>query len=46
MWLLERIGFGLADHIITYTPSMADELDFGHYHGKLHTNGARYIDTE
>lgn len=44
--LLERIGFRLADHIITYTPSMADELNLERYNSKLHTNGARYIDTE
>lgn len=46
VWLLERAGFRLADRIITYTPSMADELDLGGYRSKLHTNGARYIDTE
>jgi len=46
VWVLEQIGFLLADHIVTYTPSMAEELDLGRYDSKLHTSGARYIDTE
>lgn len=46
VWLLERIGYRFADHIITYTPSMADELDLNGYASKLHTSGGRYIDTD
>jgi len=46
VWALERIGFLLADHIVTYTPSMAEELDLARYESKLHSSGARYIDTE
>ncbi len=46
IWLLERIGFEVADDIITYTPSMAEELDLSRYKSKLHTSGARYIDTD
>jgi len=46
VWSLERIGFLLADHIVTYTPSMADELDLERFSEKLHTTGARYVDTD
>lgn len=46
VWLLERIGFRLADHIVTYTPSMAAELDLDAYEHKLHTTGARCVDTD
>ena len=46
VWLLERAGYGLADAIVTYTPSMAEELDLNRYGEKLYPNGARYIDTE
>lgn len=44
--MLERIGYRLASHIVTYTPSMAAELGLGRYEWKLHTDGARYVDTE
>ncbi len=44
--LIERLGFRLATHIVTYTPSMAVELGLDRYDGKLHTDGARYVDTE
>ncbi len=43
---LERIGYGLADGIVTYTPAMAEQLDLDRYEHKLHPYGARYVDTE
>lgn len=46
MWLLERIGYRLAHAIITYTPTMATELDLDRYDHKLYTNGARFVDTD
>lgn len=46
VWLLERIGYRLADAIITYTPSMATELELGRFKQKLYPNGARFVDTE
>lgn len=44
--LLETVGYRLADAIITYTPSMAEELGLDRYEEKLYPNGARYVDTE
>ena len=44
--LLERIGYRAADAIVTYTPSMAEELGLDRYEHKLYPNGARYVDTE
>jgi len=44
--LLEHAGYIVADAIVTYTPAMADELGLNRYEHKLHTNGARYVDTE
>ena len=46
VWLLERIGYRVADAIVTYTPSMAEELGLDRYKDKLYPNGARYVDTE
>lgn len=46
VWGLERIGYRLADAIITYTPSMAAQLDLEGYDHKLYPNGARYVDTD
>ena len=46
VWLLERIGYRVADAIVTYTPSMAEELGLDRYEDKLYPNGARYVDTE
>lgn len=46
VWVLERIGYWLSDAIITYTPSMANELGLERFKKKLYPNGARYIDTE
>ena len=44
--LLESIGYRLADRIVTYTPSMAKQLELDRYGYKLYPHGARYIDTE
>lgn len=46
VWTLERIGYHVADEIITYTPSMAEELGLDRFEHKLHSNGARYVDLE
>ena len=43
--LLERVNYRIADAIVTYTPSMASQLGLERYSGKLHTSGARFIDT-
>lgn len=43
---LEYMDYALADAIIAYTPSMAEELGLTRFEPKLHTNGARYVDTE
>jgi glycosyltransferase involved in cell wall biosynthesis len=43
---LEWVGYLLADGIVTYTPSMAEELGVDRFEGKLHPHGARYVDTE
>jgi glycosyltransferase involved in cell wall biosynthesis len=43
---LESISYRTAHGIVTYTPSMADELGLRRYDEKLHTDGARYVDTE
>lgn len=44
--ILERVGYGVSDAIVTYTPSMAAELGLDRYGGKLYPNGARYVDTD
>lgn len=46
IWLLERIGYRIADAIVTYTPGMAAQLELERYERKLHTAGARYVDTD
>ena len=46
VWTLEAVGYRLADGIITYTPSMAEELGLDRYEGKLYPRGARYVDTD
>lgn len=46
VWLLERVGYHIANAIITYTPAMAMELDLDAFEEKLHPNGARYVDTD
>lgn len=44
--LLEAVGYHLADRIVTYTPSMAEQLGLDRYKHKLYPHGARYVDTE
>lgn len=44
--LLERVGYALSDAVVTYTPSMADELGLRRYEDKLYTDGARYVDVD
>ncbi len=44
--LLEWISYWLSDAIITYTPSMADELGLDRFAEKVYPQGARYVDTE
>lgn len=46
VWGFERLGFVLADCIITYTPGMAEELGLDRFEHKLHPSGARYIDLD
>ncbi|NHN48722.1 glycosyltransferase [Halostella sp. JP-L12] len=43
---LERLNYRLADAIIAYTPSMAEQFDLDAYRHKLYPNGARYVDTD
>jgi glycosyltransferase involved in cell wall biosynthesis len=43
---LEWAGYTLADGVVTYTPSMAEELGVDAFDHKLHTNGARYVDID
>jgi glycosyltransferase involved in cell wall biosynthesis len=43
---LERIGFGLASGIVTYTPSMARELGVDPESETVFPSGARYVRTE
>lgn len=43
---LENVSYHLSDAIITYTPSMANELGLQRFGDKLYTNGARYVDTD
>ena len=42
---LEHLGYTFSNAVITYTPSMAQQLDLDRYHHKLHPWGARYVDT-
>jgi len=44
--LLEHTSYTAAHAIITYTPSMADQLGLGRYEKKLYPDGARYVDTD
>jgi len=46
VWALERLGYSLADAIVTYTPAMARELGLDTFEGKLYPSGARYVDTD
>jgi len=42
----ERLGFGVADGIITYTPSMARQLGIDPESDGVHATGARYVRTD
>lgn len=42
---LERTSYRLADGVVSYTPSMAEQLGLDRYEEKLSPNGARFIDT-
>ncbi len=44
--LLERLNYRFAHAVVTYTPSMADELGLDRYGDKLYTSGARFVDTD
>lgn len=44
--LLERTGFALADGVVTYTPSMARQLDLHPEADDVYPNGARYVRTD
>jgi glycosyltransferase involved in cell wall biosynthesis len=44
--LIEELSYRAATGIVTYTPSMARQLGLDRYDEKLHTNGARFVDTE
>lgn len=44
--LLERVGYALADAVVTYTPSMAEELGLDRYSEKLYSDGIRFVDLE
>jgi glycosyltransferase involved in cell wall biosynthesis len=46
VWALERLGYRLADAIVTYTPAMASELGLEGFGETLHPTGARYVDTD
>jgi len=46
VWALERTCYHFSDAIVTYTPSMATELELQQFEEKLYPHGARYIDTE
>ena len=43
---IEYLGYWIADAIITYTPSMAEELSLGRFEEKVYPDGARYVDVE
>ena len=44
--VLERLTYVAAHGIITYSPGVAQALDLDRYKSKLHTTGARFIDTD
>lgn len=46
VWILERLGFQAAHAIVTYTPSMVEQLGLEPFEGKVFTEGARYVDTD
>lgn len=42
----ERVGFLIADAVVTYTPGMATSLGLNTESAKVYPHGARYVDTE
>jgi glycosyltransferase involved in cell wall biosynthesis len=46
VWLQEHVGFHAANAIITYTPSMVQQLGLEAFEHKLFTEGARFVDTD
>jgi glycosyltransferase involved in cell wall biosynthesis len=44
--LLESVSVWIADQIVTYTESMAEELELCRFQEKLYTHGTRYIALE
>ncbi|MDG5775375.1 glycosyltransferase [Haloarculaceae archaeon H-GB2-1] len=46
VWVLERTGFALAHGVVTYTPSMADQLDLDPDAPTVYPTGARYVRTD
>ncbi|MFB6298525.1 MAG: glycosyltransferase family 4 protein [Salinirussus sp.] len=46
VWLLERLGFALAHGVVTYTPSMAEELGLDPTREDVYPEGARYVRTD
>lgn len=43
---LEHVNYRLGDAIVTYTPTMAEQLGVDKYGDKLHPSGARFVDTD
>ena len=43
---LERLGFLIADGIVTYTPGMAEQLDLDPDADRVYPDGARYVRTD
>lgn len=43
VWVLERLGFSISHAIITYSPSMAEQLELDGFESKLYTDGARFV---
>lgn len=43
---LEQLSYTTAHAVVTYTPAMAAQLGLDRYEDKLHTNGARFVDTD
>lgn len=42
---IERLSYGLSHMILTYSPSIVDELNLQRYRDKVLTTGARFVDT-
>jgi len=46
VWLLEQIGYWVADSVIALSPGMAEDLGLYRYDHKLYENGARPVDVD